>query len=111
MLSIWYEANAWPAFVRVDTYRLAAHSKGDDDRAQDELATFAQRDPVNHFLARANGDGELVRIRERVTQAVVRAEAQEELALSSGNSEVRPRAKLRTSIMSAEASWKRSIGL
>jgi len=77
-----------PAFVRVDTYRLAAHSKGDDDRAQGELAAFAQRDPVNHFLARANGDGELVRIRERVTHAVARAEAQDELALSSQRGQV-----------------------
>ena len=28
-----------PVFVRVDTYRLAAHSKGDDDRDRDEIAT------------------------------------------------------------------------
>ena len=27
-----------PAFVRVDTYRLAAHSKGDDDRDPQEIA-------------------------------------------------------------------------
>ncbi len=29
-----------PVFVRVDTYRLAAHSKGDDDRDPEEIARY-----------------------------------------------------------------------
>ncbi len=38
-----------PAFVRVDTYRLAAHSKGDDDRAKDEVAHYWAMDPLVRF--------------------------------------------------------------
>src|SRR5262245_35242908 len=79
-----------PAFVRVDTYRLAAHSKGDDARDQGELSTYSQRDPVNDFLARANGDGELARIRERVTRAVAHAEAQGPLTLSVRSTKAGP---------------------
>lgn len=65
-----------PAFVRVDTYRLAAHSKGDDDRDPAEIASFARRDPVNMLLAeprRAN-DPTLAAIRERVSRAIERAD-------------------------------------
>jgi 2-oxoisovalerate dehydrogenase E1 component len=40
-----------PVFVRVDTFRLAAHSKGDDNREAAEILPFAARDPVNVFLA------------------------------------------------------------
>lgn len=39
-----------PALVRVDTYRLAAHSKGDDNRDPAEIAAFAARDPLNQSL-------------------------------------------------------------
>jgi len=38
-----------PAFLQIDTDRLAAHSKGDDDRSPDELASCHDRDPVNRF--------------------------------------------------------------
>jgi 2-oxoisovalerate dehydrogenase E1 component len=68
-----------PAFIRVDTYRLAAHSKGDDDRDAEEIASFAQRDPVNRFLGQA--DGRLERIRKRVDRAVVRADQAPPLTL------------------------------
>jgi 2-oxoisovalerate dehydrogenase E1 component len=40
-----------PAFLAVRTYRLNAHSKGDDDRAADEVAFFAERDPLSRLLA------------------------------------------------------------
>lgn len=39
-----------PAFLRIDTYRLAAHSKGDDDRSTDEVFQYRQRDPVHRFF-------------------------------------------------------------
>lgn len=35
-----------PACVVIDTYRLKAHSKGDDLRALDELEAFRVRDPI-----------------------------------------------------------------
>ena len=39
-----------PAFLLVKTYRLNAHSKGDDDRQADEVAFFSARDPLNRLL-------------------------------------------------------------
>ena len=68
-----------PAFVRVDTYRLAAHSKSDDDRDPEEIRAYSRRDPVNALLARASESPEVASavasVRARVTQAVERAEA------------------------------------
>lgn len=40
-----------PAFLRIDTYRLAAHSKGDDDRDPQEVEEYRRRDPVHRYLA------------------------------------------------------------
>jgi 2-oxoisovalerate dehydrogenase E1 component len=38
-----------PAFFHVDTYRLNAHSKGDDDRDAEEIEQFRQKDYLNIF--------------------------------------------------------------
>jgi len=38
-----------PLFLRVDTYRLMAHSKGDDDRHPPEVAKFRDKDPVTSY--------------------------------------------------------------
>jgi 2-oxoisovalerate dehydrogenase E1 component len=67
-----------PVFVRVDTYRLAAHSKGDDDRDRDEVATYERRDPLNCFLEMEGGAhrAELTAIRDRVARAIERAAAE-----------------------------------
>jgi 2-oxoisovalerate dehydrogenase E1 component len=40
-----------PAFLQIDTYRLAAHSKGDDQRDPAEIAAHVERDPLNRLLA------------------------------------------------------------
>jgi 2-oxoisovalerate dehydrogenase E1 component len=74
-----------PAFVQVDTYRLAAHSKGDDDRDPQLIAGYAQRDPVNLFLSGKNPaeDAELRSIRERIERAIEQAEAAPLLALQA----------------------------
>lgn len=39
-----------PAFLIIKTYRLNAHSKGDDDRSKDEVAFFHTHDPLNKLL-------------------------------------------------------------
>ena len=39
-----------PAFLIIRTYRLNAHSKGDDDRHRDEIAFFRDHDPLNRVL-------------------------------------------------------------
>jgi 2-oxoisovalerate dehydrogenase E1 component len=68
-----------PAFVQVDTYRLAAHSKGDDDRDAAEIRMFAARDPVNEFLASLGPAREerLRPARARVEAAVAKAAAEQ----------------------------------
>jgi 2-oxoisovalerate dehydrogenase E1 component len=39
--------NSRPALMIVQTYRLNPHSKGDDQRAAEEIRWFSDRDPVN----------------------------------------------------------------
>jgi 2-oxoisovalerate dehydrogenase E1 component len=64
-----------PMFLRVDTYRLAAHSKGDDDRDPAEIEAYRRRDPLNAFLAERGAADEpgFAAIRERVSRAIERA--------------------------------------
>lgn len=38
-----------PLFVKVDTYRLNAHSKGDDDRDVNEIKAYKEKDYLNQF--------------------------------------------------------------
>jgi 2-oxoisovalerate dehydrogenase E1 component len=78
-----------PVFVCVDTYRLAAHSKGDDDRDPPEIESYARRDPLNRFLAAEDRAPEQVleleAIRERVMRASERAAGAPLLDLRSGS--------------------------
>jgi 2-oxoisovalerate dehydrogenase E1 component len=39
-----------PAWHRVDTFRLMAHSKGDDNRPEEYVAPFREKDPINAML-------------------------------------------------------------
>lgn len=40
-----------PAFFRIDTSRLMAHSKGDDDRPKELLTEYWANDPITRFTA------------------------------------------------------------
>ncbi len=40
-----------PVFVQVDTFRLKAHSKGDDDRPKELIQAYLERDPLHQILA------------------------------------------------------------
>lgn len=64
-----------PLFLLVDTYRLKAHSKGDDTRPRTEVELFEKRDPLNILLADA--DPELQKLdaeaKARVELAVEKA--------------------------------------
>ena len=42
-------ANSKPAFFLVETYRLNAHSKGDDDRTQEQVQPYRDKDFLNLF--------------------------------------------------------------
>jgi 2-oxoisovalerate dehydrogenase E1 component len=46
-----------PCFLRVDTYRLMAHSKGDDNRDPQEVKRHWERDPVTVFLGAHGEEG------------------------------------------------------
>ena len=93
----WVRTNSVPAFVRVDTYRLAAHSKGDDDRDPGEIAQYARRDPVNELLARwtAEGAPHLATLRSRVNETIVRVERCEPLELERPEGSSSPAPALR----------------
>jgi len=42
--------NCKPGFFLVDTYRLNAHSKGDDDRNPSEIKKYVDKDPINLLI-------------------------------------------------------------
>jgi 2-oxoisovalerate dehydrogenase E1 component len=66
-----------PVFLQIDTYRLMPHSKGDDDRDPEEIASYWQRDPLKIYL-QENPEAEAClseRINSRVDVAVAIAES------------------------------------
>jgi 2-oxoisovalerate dehydrogenase E1 component len=68
-----------PVLVRVDTYRLAAHSKGDDNRDTKEIAAYAARDPINQFIS-GPATPSLLKLQEQINarvEAAVTAAANE----------------------------------
>jgi len=46
--------NHCPAFINIETYRLNAHSKGDDNRPIKEVDTFKSLDPLNRLIEEYN---------------------------------------------------------
>ena len=67
-----------PFFQVLDTYRLAAHSKGDDDRRPDELERHRRNDPLLRLRNRVGEERAATltaAARERVDAAVKAAEA------------------------------------
>jgi 2-oxoisovalerate dehydrogenase E1 component len=68
-----------PLFHRVDTFRLKAHSKGDDNRPSSYVAEHERRDPIHALNARYGSDPRWVRmvaeIQERIDDATSRADA------------------------------------
>lgn len=68
-----------PHFYQVDTYRLMAHSKGDDTRPEDEVGPYRDRDPLNQLQKRYEGDTrwqEMANALEReIEEAVLAADA------------------------------------
>ena len=77
-------AECAPAFVRVDTYRLGAHSKGDDDRPPQEIADYTRRDPLNVQLEcwAADPESPVPGLRRRIQEIVERIEGTPLLDLS-----------------------------
>lgn len=67
-----------PAFLQVDTYRLKAHSKGDDNRPRSEVEPFEKCDPLNLLLSESSP--EFVELLKEVTHLVDEAVAAAEAA-------------------------------
>jgi 2-oxoisovalerate dehydrogenase E1 component len=67
-----------PLFLRIDTYRLMPHSKGDDDRDPQEVQRYREKDPLVLFLQESNAE-EVARLnarhQARIDAAVASAEA------------------------------------
>jgi 2-oxoisovalerate dehydrogenase E1 component len=65
-----------PMFLRIDTYRLMAHSKGDDDRDRAEVDSYWAQDPIERFLKDEPRKAEEIEaeIRERLDSAVALAD-------------------------------------
>ncbi len=67
-----------PFFQILDTYRLAAHSKGDDDRDSEEVEHYRRNDPLVRLRARMGkevSEAVAAEARARVDMAVARADA------------------------------------
>ncbi len=68
-----------PVFICVDSYRLRAHSKGDDNRNQQEILHYTALDPLRIYCDRNRSNKRLSialqNIKQRVCQAIVAAEA------------------------------------
>jgi 2-oxoisovalerate dehydrogenase E1 component len=66
-----------PAFLQIDTFRLKAHSKGDDNRPRSVVEPYEQKDPLNLLLAESNP--EIIALQQEIEhlidQAVAEAEA------------------------------------
>ena len=67
-----------PLFYQVDTYRLRAHSKGDDNRPSEEIVAYLEKDPLKQieekFACDPNFSQMLRRLRQEINEAVDQAE-------------------------------------
>jgi len=66
-----------PCFLRVDNYRLMAHSKGDDDRDTEEVRKYWSIDPLTQFEREFPGEAATFKQKaeERVAAAVELADS------------------------------------
>jgi len=62
--------NCLPVFLSIKTYRLNAHSKGDDDRDTDEVKFFYESDILEKVVARGNFDHEFNMISSEINEYV-----------------------------------------
>ena len=66
-------AEGKPAFHRVDTYRLMAHSKGDDNRSEEEMAPYRARDPLEKILKTRSEDPQIESMVKEIQDRIERA--------------------------------------
>jgi 2-oxoisovalerate dehydrogenase E1 component len=105
-------AESKPLFLRIDTYRLMAHSKGDDDRDPEEVQAYWAKDPLTLFALEEKEKAEAMQVgvRERIGAAVARAEASPYAAPSATASDPIPSAR-HTWIPTRIATAERAVNL
>lgn len=59
-----------PQILFMETYRFAAHSKGDDFRDAEEISRYRQRDPINIFASTLNLENQLPTLKLRIQQNI-----------------------------------------
>ena len=64
-----------PALLHIRTYRLKAHSKGDDTRPRSEVEPFERKDPLSRYIDHPGNASVVARVRERVAAALAAAES------------------------------------
>tara|TARA_B100001250_G_scaffold413922_1_gene449773 strand:- start:64 stop:2028 length:1965 start_codon:yes stop_codon:yes gene_type:complete len=64
--AIQYVRKGKPAFLNISTYRLNAHSKGDDDRDPKEIDYFFSKDPLSAILSNPKWSKEADVIKETI---------------------------------------------
>ena len=64
-------------FLQIETYRLMAHSKSDDDRDPAEVQSYWVKDPVTRFFKESSEEAERIQsvINDRIEAAVALADA------------------------------------
>ena len=69
--------NSRPMFLQIETYRLMAHSKSDDDRDPAEVESYWVKDPVTRFFKESSEEAERIQsvINDRIEAAVALADA------------------------------------
>ena len=71
-----------PSFFMVETYRLNAHSKGDDDRSKKEVELYKEKDPINKMLNKKEIQTDYNKIKKEVDLIVEDLIKDDELSLS-----------------------------
>jgi 2-oxoisovalerate dehydrogenase E1 component len=88
-------AQVCPILLEIETYRLKAHSKGDDNRQHDEVAAYWAKDPLSRLIA-DDSDGSIAALDEDVEREISAAVADAEgaprcfVAASSNDVEAAP---------------------
>ena len=68
-----------PLFLQIDTYRLMAHSKGDDDREPEEVKSYWAKDPIEIFLRQCD-QKQLAKIERKIKARIDSAASQADAA-------------------------------
>lgn len=76
-----------PGFLLIDTFRLKAHSKGDDSRPRSEIEPFEKRDPLNLWLESPDAKQQSLvqEVKQRIERAVEVGDAAEFASIDNEN--------------------------